>query len=155
MTEAPVRERAAAIVVFAAAMGWLEAVVVVYIRGILGIARTETIPPAEEVFRRLHSVPWLLTTEQTREAATIVMLGAVAAIAARRFSRRFGVSRVLRGLGHHVLRRALRARCAGRPASAPGTLFLIPAHQWWYQPVWLPVLISCGFIAYGCYLRGY
>jgi hypothetical protein len=153
MTEAPVRERAAAIVVFAAAMGWLEAVVVVYIRGILGIARTETIPPAEEVFRRLHSVPWLLTTEQTREAATIVMLGAVAAIAARGFSRRFGAFLVCFGVWDIMYYVGLYALLRWPPSlGTRDVLFLIPAHQWWYQPVWLPVLISCGFIAYGMLL---
>jgi len=48
------------VMLYAGAMGWLEAVVVVYIRGLLGIAQTETIPPATEVYARLRSLPWLL-----------------------------------------------------------------------------------------------
>jgi hypothetical protein len=28
-------------------------------------------------------------------------------------------------------------------------LFLIPPHPWWYQPVWVPVLVSCLMIALG------
>jgi hypothetical protein len=28
-------------------------------------------------------------------------------------------------------------------------LFLIPPHPWWYQPVWVPVVISVVMIAVG------
>jgi hypothetical protein len=31
-------------------------------------------------------------------------------------------------------------------------LFLIPPHPWWYQPVWVPILISCGMIGIGLWL---
>ena len=39
----------------------------------------------------------------------------------------------------------------GWPTSlgAMDMLFLIPAHRWWYQPVWVPVSISCVMIAFG------
>jgi hypothetical protein len=74
----------------AVAMGWLEAVVVVYIRGLVGIARHETIPAQAEVMQRIGSVPWLLATEQGRELATMVMLATVAMLAARRWLARLG-----------------------------------------------------------------
>ena len=33
-------------------------------------------------------------------------------------------------------------------------LFLIPPHPWWYQPVWMPVAISCVMIGAGLVLFG-
>jgi len=135
---------------FAAAMGWLEAVVVIYIRGLLGILRTETIPPAAEVMRRLGTLPWLLPTEQTREAATIIMLVAVAWLSAPRLVPRCGAFLVCFGVWDVTYYIGLYALI--RWPSSLGTmdlLFLIPPHPWWYQPVWLPVSIALAMIATG------
>jgi hypothetical protein len=139
--------------VFAAAMGWLEGVVVVYIRGLLGVAHGSGTPGPAELTRRFTSLPWLMPTEQTREAATIVMLAAVAWLAGRRLSSRFGAFLVAFGTWDIVYYVALYA-LLGWPASL-GTmdvLFLIPPGPWWNQPVWVPVAISCGMIAAGSWL---
>lgn len=139
-----------ALIAFAVAMAWLEAVVVVYIRAILGIAQTETIPPAAEVMRRFVVRPWLLPTEQTREAATIVMLAAVAWLAAPTRRARFGAFLLAFGVWDVFYYVALYAMLRWPPSLATmDLLFLLPPHPWWYQPVWVPVAISCVMIAVG------
>jgi hypothetical protein len=131
-------------------MGWLEAVVVVYIRAIVGIAHAAAMPSAAEVMRRFHQRPWLLPTEQTREAATLLMLAAVAWLGAERLVRRFGAFLLIFGTWDITYYVALRI-LVGWPTTplAMDLLFLLPPHPWWYQPVWVPVLISCGMIAVG------
>jgi hypothetical protein len=144
------RVRLVPLIVYATAMGWLEGVVVVYLRGLLGIARTSGIPKADEVMHRLGSLPWLLGTEQTREICTIAMLVAVALIAAERPLARFGAFLVAFGVWDITYYIALYA-LLGWPASLDtmDLLFLIPPHPLWYQPVWIPITISCGMIALG------
>ncbi len=138
------------VAVFAAAMGWLEGVVVVYIRGLLGIARTDVMPDSAEMMRRMSALAWLLPTEQTREAATIIMLAAVAALAARRFRARLGAFLVAFGVWDIAYYVALYALLRWPPSLATmDLLFLIPPHPWWYQQVWVPVAISCVMIGVG------
>lgn len=134
-----------AITAFGIAMGHLEAVVVVYIREILGIIPTpEHLDPAV-----LEQVPgWLIATEQTREAATIVMLVTLAIVAGRTARQSLGVFLYSFGVWDIMYYVALKAML-GWPASL-GTLdclFLIPAP--WYAPVWVPVSISCVLIIIG------
>ncbi|TMQ69913.1 MAG: hypothetical protein E6K80_10190 [Candidatus Eisenbacteria bacterium] len=76
-----VRSRVVGLALFASAMGWLEAVVVVYLRALVGLAQGQSMPSAPEIMARFHTFPWLLPIEQGREAATMVMLGAVAWLA--------------------------------------------------------------------------
>jgi len=136
--------------IFAAAFGWLEAVVVVYIRGLVGILRTETIPPAAEVMRRFQELPWLMPTEQTREAATMLMLASIAWLAARAWRRRVGAFLYCFGIWDITYYVALYAMIRWPPGlGTMDLLFLLPPHPWWYQPVWVPILISCGFVATG------
>lgn len=140
----------APLLAFAAAMGWLEAVVVVYIRGLVGIARPETIPPAAEVMRRFAALPWLLPTEQTREAATVVMLASVAWLAARTWPGRLGAFLVCFGVWDIFYYVGLKALLRWPPSLfTRDMLFLIPPHPWWYQPVWVPIAISAVMIAAG------
>jgi hypothetical protein len=142
--------RLAAVVVYGAAMGWLEAVVVAYIRSLLGMPRGPATPPPAAMVRAFAAHPWLLPTEQTREAATLVMLAAVAWLAARRAGERLGAFMVAFGVWDITYYVALR-RLWGWPPSL-GTrdlLFLIPLHPWWIQPVWVPIAISCAMIAGG------
>jgi hypothetical protein len=79
--------------------------------------------------------------EQTREVATLVMIGAVAALG--RPSWRAGVARALWifgiwDLGYYVFLRWL----TGFPSSLldPDLVFLVPIV--WVFPVWVPVLVS-------------
>lgn len=142
--------RYVAVLVFAGAMAWLEAVVVVYLRHILGIGRTETIPPFDESIRRIRSLPWLLSTEHGREVATMVMLLAVGFLAARTWRARFGAWLVCFGAWDIAYYASLYALLRWPPGLFTlDLLFLIPPHPWWYQPVALPVAISCVMIAVG------
>jgi len=150
---ASARARALCLIVYAAAMGWLEAVVVVYIRAILGIARAEGMPAANEVMERFRTRPWLMPTEQTREAATLVMLAAVAWLAAGRWRPRFGAFLICFGVWDITYYVGLYA-LLGWPSSLANKdlLFLIPPTPLWYQPVWLPVAISCLMVGSGLVL---
>jgi len=153
MTRSPARARLIALAVFAVAMGWLEAVVVVYIRALTGLGHGAAVPDPAEVAARLRTVPWLIGTEQTREFATLVMLAAVAWIAARAWRARLGAFLLCFGTWDIAYYAALFALL--RWPSSLGTrdvLFLIPPSPLWYQPVWVPVVISCGMIVAGAAL---
>ena len=142
-----------ALPVFAIAMGWLEGVVVVYIRGLVGLAHSAATPPPAEVMARLTALPWLVRTEQTREVATIVMLLAAAWLATRSAPGRAGAFLIAFGIWDIAYYAALYV-LLGWPSSltARDVLFLIPPHPWWYQPVWVPLAISCGMVGAGAWL---
>ena len=138
------------LLLFAAAMGWLEGVVVVYIRALLGIAHGGVYPGARIVLTRMAALPWLVPTEQTREVATLVMLAAAAWLAGARLRGRLGAFLVAFGVWDLVYYVALWVMLRWPPSLvAMDMLFLIPPHPWWYQPVWVPVVISCGMIVLG------
>jgi hypothetical protein len=142
--------RLAVLALFATAMGWLEAVVVVYLRALLGVAHGSAAPAPDELTRGLASLPWLIGTEQGREIATIVMLAAVAWLAAPRFLPRLGAFLVAFGVWDVVYYVALYLLLRWPPGLAtPDLLFLIPPGPWWIQPVWVPAAISCVMIAVG------
>jgi hypothetical protein len=141
------------LVAFAAAMGWLEAVVVVYIRSILGIAHAAGYPAAAEILRQITRMGWLLPTEQTREAATIIMLAAVAWLTDDRWPARAGAFLIEFGVWDIVYYIGLRVLIGWPPSlTTMDLLFLIPPSPLWHQPIWVPVLISCGMIAWGTVL---
>ena len=147
------RARLVALFVFGAAMGWLEGVVVVYIRGLFGMGHGEVIPPPGEVVQRFAALPWLLPTEQSREVATIVMLLAVAWLAADRAKARLGAFLFIFGVWDIVYYVALYAMLRWPPGLGTiDVLFLIPPGPWWTQPVWMPVLASVIMIAVGTVL---
>ena len=153
MSAARPGRRLAVLVVFAAAMGWFEAVVVVYIRGLLGVAHGSLMVGPAEIARRFAALPWLLGTEQGREAATIVMLATVAWLAAPRFRGRLGAFLVAFGTWDILYYVGLFALLRWPPSlTTMDVLFLIPPGPWWYQPVWVPVAMSAAMIAAGCWL---
>lgn len=142
--------RLAALLLFAVGMGWLEGVVVIYIRGLFGMGHGAPIPPPGDVVEQFARMPWLLPTEQGRELATLVMLAAVGWLAARRWRARFGAFLVIFGVWDIVYYVALYAMLRWPPSLATmDVLFLIPPHPWWNQPVWVPVAISGVMIAVG------
>jgi hypothetical protein len=140
--------RLAALTAFAVAMGHLEAVVVVYIRHILGI-----VPTPEHLDRAVFAqVPaWLIAIERGREAATIVMLVTLALLVGRRpleklavFLFAFGLWDIFYYVGLKVL--------IDWPASLQtmDVLFLIPVP--WFAPVWLPVSIASVMVIVALFL---
>ena len=149
----PSRSRAVALLVFGAAMGWLEGVVVIYIRGLIGLTRGEGMPEVAEVMRRVHTLPWLLPTEQSREVATIAMLAAIAWLAGTRPRSRVGAFLVVFGTWDIVYYGALFVLLRWPPSlTTMDVLFFIPPSPLWHQPVWVPIVISIGMIAVGARL---
>ena len=141
------------VAIFASAMGWLEAVVVVYIRAVLGFPHGAAVPAPAELEAVLRSVTWLMPAEQGREAATLVMLAAVGWLAASEWRGRFGAFLVAFGVWDIVYYVGLYALLRWPPSLATyDLLFLVPPSPLWYQPVWVPVAISVGFISAGAWM---
>ena len=133
----------AALLLFASAMGWLEAVVVVYIRTLLGFGPGQPNPSPEVVAERFQRFPWLMATEQGREAATLLMIVGVAWLAGGRFLGRLGAFLLVFGVWDLVYYVGLFVMVRW-PTSlgAMDLLFLLPPSPWWYQPVWVPASIA-------------
>ena len=128
-----ISSRAAVVAMYAVAMGYLEAVVVYYIRYSLGdIHGTGSV--ASSLAR---GFPWGI--EVTREVATLVMLAAVAGLAGRDWRERaaallfaFGIWDATYYAGLEIL--------AQWPASivTRDVYFLLPVP--WGGPIWVPLL---------------
>ncbi len=114
---------------YALAMGYLEAAVVVYLRGLLNITNATV---------ELHGY---MAVEIGREAATLVMLAAVGWLAGRSWRERGAYWAIAFGvwdISYYLFLKVL----IGWPGSifSPDVLFLIPVR--WTGPVLAPVLIS-------------
>lgn len=145
--------RLAVLAIYAAAMAWVEAVVVIYLRGLLGFTHAAAPPPPEAVLGHLGSQAWIVPTEQTREAATVVMLAAVAWLAGRSLRSRFGAFLIAFGVWDIFYYVALFALVRWPPSLlTKDLLFLIPPSPLWNQPVWVPVAISCAMIGLGAWM---
>ena len=129
--------------VFAAAFGWVEAVVVVYLR--------EIYYPSGFTFPLEMMPPSTAVVEVAREAATLVMLAAVARLGARSGWGRFGLFAVAFGVWDLVYYLGLFL-ALGWPESLAtwDVLFLIPGI--WTSPVWAPMLISVLLVGCGACL---
>ncbi len=121
------------LVVFGIAFGYLEGVVVIYLR--------ELYYPAGFGFPLAPVSESLLPVELVRELATLVMLGSVAMVAGRTGWGRFGVFSLLFGLWDLVFYATLRA-VLGWPESLMtwDILFLVPTA--WVGPVLSAVLVA-------------
>jgi hypothetical protein len=135
---------------FGAAMGFLEAAVVVYLR--------ELYYPGGFSFPLRVMPSKIITVEVLREIATIIMLYTAAAVATRRFWERFGYFIFVFGLWDLFYYIWLKFTL-GWPASILDwdILFLIPVP--WIGPVVAPVLISilmiiAGILISSLYQRG-
>ncbi len=135
-----VRNRLGWLVLFGIAMGLLEAIVVVYLR--------ELYFPHGFRFP-LQSMPQrMVTLELLREACTIIMLAAVAAVSVRTLLQRSSVFLIAFGVWdifYYVFLKLL----LGWPDSLLtwDVLFLIPVT--WLGPVLAPLVCSVIMIAYG------
>jgi hypothetical protein len=137
--------RATAVVVlgFALAMAYLESAVVVYLQGALGVGVGDIFPLRPEI--RAGN---LILIEVGREAATLVMIGAVGALVGRSRLERLAWAAVVFGawdIGYYGWLRVF----SGWPGSLVTTdlLFLIPVP--WVGPVWSPVLVSVALVGVG------
>lgn len=127
------RARLLAIVVVGMALGYFEAAVVVYLR--------ELVYPSGFSFPLVVIPVKLLIIEVCREVASLVLIVAIAALAARRFRDRLGYLLVLFG-SWDILYYVWLKVTIGWPGSLVewDVLFLIPLP--WIAPVIAPLLIA-------------
>lgn len=136
------------IALYAVAMAYLEAAVVVYLRAALGVPTGSVFP----IDLSPHGEPfgWI---EVGREGATLAMIGAVAWIAGRSPLERLAWAGVVFGIwdiGYYGWLWVF----SGWPPSV-GTwdlLFLLPAP--WAGPVWAPIAVSVALIGFGLACAG-
>jgi hypothetical protein len=138
----------AGIVLYAMAMAYLEAAVVVYLRAALGVW-TGTVFPID-LSPRAMPFGWI---EVGREAATLVMIGALAWIVGRSPLERLAWAGVLFGvwdIGYYAWLWVF----SGWPSSVHtwDLLFLLPAP--WAGPVWAPIVVSLALIGFGLACAG-
>src|SRR6266481_7010760 len=136
---------------FAAAFGFLEAVVVVYLRAAVGLlpgyqgTLTDVIRMSGQFYVQTQVISQfpksLLTLEVLREAATILMLLSVALLTSANSRARAAVFLWTFAIWDIVYYAALWATVRW-PLSLkdPDVLFLIPVP--WLSPVWFPILVS-------------
>jgi len=137
--------------VFAASFGFLEAVVVVYLRAAVGLlpgyqgSLSDVIRMSGDFYRQSQAISQfprsLLTLEVLREAATILMLLSVALLTSTKSRARAAVFLWTFAVWDIVYYAALWVTVRW-PLSLrdPDILFLIPVP--WLSPVWFPLLVS-------------
>ena len=139
------------VTLFAAAMGYLEAVVVVYLRGLLPtIINISNISDYTSFLNELLQTP-MYQTEQTRELATIIMLIIFAGLLGKNLLQKlavflytFGVWDIVYYISLFVLLRW------PQNLYTMDILFLIPGP--WIAPVYVPVVASIIMIGIGLYI---
>jgi hypothetical protein len=137
--------------IFAASFGFLEAVVVVYLRAAVGLlpgyqgTLSDVIRMSGQYYVQAQSISQfpksLLTLEFLREAATMLMLLSVALLTSANSRARAAVFLWTFALWDTVYYAGLWATVRW-PLSLrdPDVLFLIPVP--WLSPVWFPLLVS-------------
>ena len=132
------REKIAFLVVFAAAMAFVEAAVVVYLRALIG---------GGPLFPMKDLPPSLLAVEIAREVATLVMLLCAASLAVRGGARRLGAFLLAFAVWDIFYYLWLYATI-GWPAGVTDwdILFLIPLP--WVGPVWSVLLLCAGMLVF-------
>jgi hypothetical protein len=121
------------------AFGFVEAVVVVYLRGAIGLVPA---PGAATGELSVHDIPSnLLAIEVVREAATIAMLIAAAFLSARRTRERWAMFLYVFAIWDLSYYAGLWATIGWPPSLlTDDILFLIPVP--WMSQVWYPVAVS-------------
>lgn len=121
------------------AFGFVEAAVVVYLRGAIGLVPA---PGAAIEQVSVHDIPSnLLAIEVVREAATIAMLVAIAFLSARRATERWAMFLYVFALWDLSYYAGLWSTIGWPPSLlTDDILFLIPVP--WISQVWYPVAVS-------------
>jgi hypothetical protein len=138
------REKVLFLCVFAAAMAFVEAAVVLYLRTLIG---------AGPLFPMKDLPPATVTLEIAREAATLVMLLAAACLAVRGGARRLGAFLLLFSVWDAFYYLWLRV-ASGWPSGVTDwdILFLIPFP--WVGPVWSVLLLCAGMLLFSVLFLG-
>lgn len=136
-----------AVALYAAAMAWVEAAVVFYLR--FHVNRIIPYQPDP-----LPLIPGFVLAEIVRECATMIMLGAVGWLAGTNLRTRFAFVLLAFGIWD-IAYYAWLVPLTGWPTSLANwdILFLIPLP--WWGPVWAPVSIAALMVAYGSIVSAY
>lgn len=135
------RSTAIAVVALGIAMGYLEAVVVVYLRAAIG---NGSVVAAHDP----ATIGTFEAVEIAREVATLVMIAAVGWLAGRRLLERLAWAAVTFGVWDILYYVGLRLTIGWPPTlDTWDVLFLVPAP--WVGPVWAPILVSAALVAFG------
>ena len=137
------RQTLAVTAVFGVAFGFVEAVVVVYLRGAIGLVPAGATPaaPPPKALSLQDIPPNLLAIEVVREAATIAMLVAIALLGARLTRERWAMFLYVFALWDLSYYAGLWATIGWPPSLlTEDILFLIPVP--WVSQVWYPVAVS-------------
>lgn len=138
----PRAQRWFAVVLFATAMAWVEAAVVLYLRTLGGRIDPYQIKPIPDELRGLER------PEMLREAATMVMLVCAGWLAGRSWRARFGYLLIAFGVWDIVYYLFLKI-LTGWPRTLLDwdILFLIPLP--WWGPVMTPVSVAALMVLFG------
>ena len=134
---------AAVVLAYGAAMGYLEAAVVVYLRAALGLG-----PAGVALTHDPSAFGSYGAVEVGRELATLVMIAAVGWLAGRGGVERLAWAAVAFGAWDIVYYLGLRV-VTGWPSAlnAWDILFLVPVP--WVGPVWAPIVVSAALVGFG------
>jgi len=137
---------------FAVALGYLQALAILYVHHILGIGPlTANFDP-----NALQQAPdWLISSQQTSQVALIILLTVFALLVARRLSHKLGVFVFVGGLTMLVRYASLKAATAW-PVSWTTQYCLLWIPRPWYGQIWIALVVSAGAVALGLLLlRGF
>ncbi|MGI5819587.1 MAG: hypothetical protein ACOX9R_16000 [Armatimonadota bacterium] len=127
------------------AVGYVDAVATFYVRGMLQVAQegggfaqavTEAMPPR------------IVALEQTRQAATVLVLVAVAIVAGRNLQQQFGTAFYALG-GWIVFRYAAIRTITDWPGTLTDVDTVLYLPHAVYAPVWMPLVVGLGAAAIG------
>ncbi len=153
------RRTLAALLLFGVSFGYVEAAVVVYLRAIYDPIRAQLHPGREpnQLFPLITTQQLAdsgpgnsrrLTIEIGREAATMLMLAAIALVCGRTFLHRLAAFAIAFGVWDIAFYAFLRVMIHWPESlNTWDILFLIPLP--WVGPVWAPVLVALTMIACG------
>ena len=132
--------RLAVVALYAAAMALVEAMVVYYLRRLFALQYAAVFSAGRFSFPRDY-----LRHEQVREAATIVMLLAVAWLAGRSPWQKIAYFLFAFGIWDIGYYAALKVMLDWPASLATRDLLFLSPSQWW-APVWEPLLASTAFV---------
>jgi hypothetical protein len=143
-TALPFTARAACVLAFGIAFGYVEAAVVVYLRGALGLASGSVFP----LQQASGDAGRLVAIEAGRELATLVMLAAIGVLSGRTRWERLAWAAVAFGAWDIAYYGWLWVFIGWPPSLATwDVLFLLPAP--WVGPVWAPIAVSLALVVVG------